>query len=174
MPLFAVLALLFVVLPVAELALLLRVGGVIGFWPTLSLVLLTGVVGAALARAQGFRAVATIQGELAAGRVPGGALLDGACILAGGVLLLTPGFITDSLGFALLVPPTRRVLQRWISGSVQRGISRGTIHVSMGGMTGRGWGPPPGGPGAQRPSDPPVIEAEVVESRMGEGSGHRS
>jgi UPF0716 protein FxsA len=110
------LVLLFILLPILDLTLLIRLGGSIGFWPTLALVLLTGAAGAALARAEGVRVLGMVQSELAAGRVPGSALLDGVAILAGGVLLLTPGFITDVIGLILLLPPTRR----WVQGGMRR------------------------------------------------------
>jgi UPF0716 protein FxsA len=109
MRILALLATLFVVLPVAELALLLRVGRTLGFWPTLGLVLFTGVLGAALARREGTRTLGALRSEVARGGLPGRAILDGASILVGGALLLTPGFLTDALGFALLFPPTRHV-----------------------------------------------------------------
>lgn len=163
----AFLALLFIVLPVVELALLLRVGGLIGFWPTLGLVILTGLAGAGLARAQGFRVVSVLQGELAAGRMPGRALLDGACILVGGALLLTPGFLTDAVGFSLLLPPTRGLLLRRLRRRIEEGIANGTLQVVMaGGGAGARWGTR-GWPVEQREdAGPPVVTAEVIETRV--------
>lgn len=113
---FARLALLFVVVPLVELALLIQVGQVLGLGPTILLVLATGVGGAALARKEGLRTLAAIQGDLAGGRLPGSALLDGAAVLFGGALLLTPGILTDVLGFSLLLPVTRR----WFAGRMRR------------------------------------------------------
>ncbi|MFW6206820.1 MAG: FxsA family protein, partial [Gemmatimonadota bacterium] len=106
------LALLFVVVPLVELAFLIQVGRWVGIWPTVGLVFLTGILGATLARAEGLRTLWSFQQELASGKLPGQPLLDGLCILVGGALLLTPGFVTDLAGFSLLLPPTRRLLQR--------------------------------------------------------------
>jgi len=113
---FARLALLFVVVPVLELALLVQVGRAVGLVPTLLLVLATGIGGAALARREGLRTLTAIQGDLALGRLPGEALLDGAAILFGGALLLTPGILTDVVGLSLLLPVTRR----WVAGRMRR------------------------------------------------------
>ncbi len=105
------LLLLFTVVPVLELMLLLELGRVVGLAPTLAIVLLTGVVGAWLARWQGLATLRTVQTEMAGGRVPAGALVDGLLILVAGALLLTPGLLTDTVGFLLLVPPTRAAVR---------------------------------------------------------------
>ena len=134
-------ALLFVVIPVVELVLLIEVGQAVGLWPTLFLVLLTGVTGAAMARAEGIRVFVAFQREVAAGRLPGGALLDGIAVLVGGAFLLTPGILTDFVGFALLFPPTRRWVQRRLTRRLERGIREGTIRVVSMGPSGFGpWG----------------------------------
>jgi UPF0716 protein FxsA len=143
---FARLALLFVLVPLAELALLVRLGQFLGLWPTLGLVVATGFAGAALARAEGLRAVRRVQAELAEGRVPGTALLDGLGILVGGALLLTPGLLTDVAGFLLLLPPTRR----WLRGRVQRALER---RVESGDLRVFVLDPAGGFPGS-RPPDP--------------------
>lgn len=109
---FARLFLLFVAVPLLDLFVLLRVGTVLGFWPTVGLVLLTGAIGAALARAQGLRTIGKIHSELAAGRIPAEQLADGAMILLAAALLVTPGFLTDMVGVALLIPPIRRVFRK--------------------------------------------------------------
>ena len=175
----ALLAVLFVVLPVAELALLLRVGRAIGFWPTLTLVLFTGVVGAMLARLEGTRTLLAFRGQLARGGIPGQPLMDGACVLVGGALLLTPGFLTDAVGFALLLPPTRRWIQRFVRRRIEDGVEAGTIQVAMagggGGMwwaAGRGAGPASGERVDSGPADEgEILEAEVVETRPGPRKG---
>ncbi|HSH76792.1 MAG TPA: FxsA family protein, partial [Longimicrobiales bacterium] len=89
------LALLFVIVPILELVLLIQLGRVVGLWPTLALVLVTGVTGAALARLEGMRVLFQFRRELAAGRIPGQAVLDGISVLVGGAFLLTPGLLTD-------------------------------------------------------------------------------
>lgn len=102
--------LLFTLVPLLELILLLRLGGLIGVWPTIGLVVVTGFVGAWLARREGARSWRAVQGELASGRLPGNELLHGALVLVAGVVLVTPGVITDAAGLALLVRPVRRKL----------------------------------------------------------------
>jgi UPF0716 protein FxsA len=126
---FARLALLFVLVPLAELALLVRLGQIMGLWPTLGLVAGTGVLGAALARAEGLRAVGRVQAELAAGRIPGRALLDGLAILLGGAFLLTPGLLTDVAGFLLLLPPTRRWIRGRVRAMLERRMASGELRV---------------------------------------------
>ncbi len=110
MPLLLLLA--FIAVPIVEIAVILRVGDAIGTWPTVALIVLTAAVGALLVRAQGFAVLRRIQDDLALGIFPAGALFEGAALLVAGVLLLTPGFVTDALGLALLVPPLRRALGR--------------------------------------------------------------
>ena len=128
---------LFVAVPLLELAILLRIGQWIGLMPTVTLVVTTGVAGAALARQQGIRAVLAVQRELASGRLPGRSLLDGLSILAGGALLLTPGVLTDLVGFSLLIPVTRRWLQRLAGRSLERRIREGSAEFQVYGPDGK-------------------------------------
>ena len=121
----------FVLLPLAELALLIQVGRAIGLLSTLVIVVLTGVIGAALARKQGLRAWLAIQAELRQGRMPAAALMDGLLILIGGIVLLTPGILTDLLGFALLLPPTRNALKRSLRRRFERAIDRGEASFTV-------------------------------------------
>ncbi len=123
------LILLFTVVPLIELALLIELGKHIGVWNTLAVVLLTGIVGAALARAQGFDILARIRNELSQGQLPSDSLIDGAMVLAGAILLLTPGLLTDALGFALLIPFTRLVFKRYLKKYFRSKIQTGEIHV---------------------------------------------
>jgi UPF0716 protein FxsA len=123
------LALLFVIVPILELVLLIELGQLMGLLPTLALVLFTGVAGAWLARAEGLRVFFQFQGELASGRLPGQAMLDGISVLVGGALLLTPGVLTDVAGFSLLFPPTRRWMQRRVRARLEHRIEEGTIRV---------------------------------------------
>lgn len=150
------LALLFVIVPVVELILLIEIGQVVGLLPTVGLVVFTGVTGAWLARAEGVRVFFQFQRELASGRLPGQSLLDGISVLIGGAFLLTPGVLTDLVGFSLLVPVTRRWIQRRIRKRLERRIADGTIRVvTMGNAGGGGfgfggWG---GAAGHSQPSD---------------------
>ena len=119
---FGWLLLLFVSLPLIELALLLRVSQAIELGPTIALVLVTGVLGAALARREGFRTWMRVQADLAAGRMPTSEIVDALLILVAGVVLVTPGLITDAIGFALLIPPVRNALKRKVAKQFQSRI----------------------------------------------------
>lgn len=121
--------LIFSVVPIIEIWLLIKVGRVIGALPTVCLLLVISLVGAWLAKSQGLRTVAAIRDELAAGRLPAAGLLDGAMILAGGILLLTPGFFTDFLGLFFLFPLSRTLLKKWLGRVLERGLSKGTIII---------------------------------------------
>ncbi len=99
-----------VAVPILEIALFIELGGLLGLWPTLGVVVLTALAGAALLRAQGFRVMRELQVQLEAGQDPAGTLAHGAMILVSGILLLTPGFFTDTVGFLLLVPAVRRAV----------------------------------------------------------------
>ena len=127
---------IFVAVPLLELVILLRIGQWIGLMPTVALVVTTGVAGAALARQQGVRAFLAVQRELAAGRLPGRSLLDGLAILVGGAFLLTPGVLTDVLGFSLLIPASRRWLQRLARRRLEQRIREGTVEFQVYGADG--------------------------------------
>lgn len=139
---FARLALLFVIVPLVELALLIQVGQWVGLGPTILLVLATGVGGAALARREGLRTLRSIQNQLAQGRLPGDELMDGAAILFGGALLLTPGVLTDFVGLSFLFPGTRRWMARRIRGWMARQVESGRVQWTVvGGPWDPGFGP---------------------------------
>src|SRR3954471_4769078 len=104
------LVLLFIAVPLAELAVIIQVGQAIGVWWTIALLLADSIVGSWLMRHQGRSAWRRFNEALQAGRVPTREVLDGALVIFGGALLLTPGFITDILGLVLLVPPTRALV----------------------------------------------------------------
>jgi UPF0716 protein FxsA len=114
------LLLLFTLVPLVELYLLIRIGGVIGVVPTIAIVVVTGALGAALARRQGLGVLRRLQEDLAGGRPPTDALIDGLLILVAGAMLLTPGLITDAAGFLLLVPAGRKVVRRAVSAAFAR------------------------------------------------------
>ncbi len=129
--------LLFTALPLLDLWVLLRIGGAIGFWNTVALVVATGLAGAWLAKLEGARVLRGWQRAVAEGRLPDEGVLSGALVLAGGLLLVSPGVITDALGLVLLFPPTRRAvataLRRWL----ERRIATGRIRVVSHGGFGR-------------------------------------
>ncbi len=111
---------LFIAIPIAELWLIIEIGGAIGILPTLGLLIVDSLVGAALARSQSRAAWERFNTALAEGRVPGREAFDGAMIILGGALLLTPGFITDAFGLILLIPPTRSLIRGVLSRMVTK------------------------------------------------------
>ena len=114
------LVVLFIVVPIAELYVIIQVGQAIGVMPTLALLILDSILGAALARSQGRAVWRAFNLALAEGRAPAREVLDGAMIIMGGALLLTPGFLTDVLGILLLLPPTRALLRRAVVGMARK------------------------------------------------------
>ena len=106
------LLLLFTLVPLAELYLLVKLGTVVGVAPTVALVVLTGILGAWLARVQGLSVLQRLGADLAEGQLPTDALIDGLLILVAGAVLLTPGLLTDALGFSLLVPQGRAAVRK--------------------------------------------------------------
>lgn len=133
MTIFGRLALLFVIVPLLELALLIQMGRWVGFWPTIALVVFTGVAGAWLTRIEGLRTIWKMRDDVAHGRVPGQAIMDGMAVLAGGAFLLTPGVLTDLVGFGLLFPTTRRLIQRRFMARLERRIQESVVQVSLSG-----------------------------------------
>lgn len=148
--------LLFTLVPITELWLLIRIGGLIGLPATLALVLFTGAAGAALARREGLRSWLSVQGELAAGKIPGTELVHGLLILVAGIVLLTPGVLTDLAGLALLIRPVRRRLIARLRTRFERQLEAGTVEFVGGPGLGVFWsgGVPGGDPGDRRPKGP--------------------
>ena len=120
----SILFLLFILVPPIEIGLFIAVGSRIGLWPTLGIVLLTAVIGASLVSRQGRAEFAKLQSEFAAGQFPAKPLVHGAMILVAGAVLITPGFLTDAVGFALLSPQIRETLRKW---GVRRWSNRVTV-----------------------------------------------
>lgn len=124
---FVRLLLLFTVIPLVELYLLLHVGAVIGAGTTILLVLGTGALGAYLARQEGLRTLGQIRHNLNQGILPAEEMLDGVIILAAGLLLITPGILTDVCGFLMLVPASRNAFKRWLRRRFDRAVT--TVHI---------------------------------------------
>jgi UPF0716 protein FxsA len=126
--------LLFIVLPAADLALLIQIGKVIGTFETLGLIFVTGVIGASLARHQGLQVLQRAQTEMQQGRVPSDNLADGMIILIAAALLITPGVITDAIGFLCLIPATRRGIKalvwKWFEHKVHAGQAQVYVFTS--------------------------------------------
>ena len=118
---------LFLVVPILEIYLILQVGQVIGGWPTVGLLVVESLIGGWIVRREGRRAWRALRGAFGSGRMPDRELADGALVLVGGTLLLTPGFLTDVVGFFFVLPLTRplarRVLTRWLGRRAVRSVS---------------------------------------------------
>lgn len=143
---FVRLLLLFTVVPAIELFLLLQIGAWLGPTTTFLLILLTGLVGATLAKREGISVLRDLQGELAKGLPPGSRIVEGVLVLVGGLLLITPGVFTDLVGVLLIVPPTRKFLAPRVLE-----VLKGRIDVRVGGAEAAWHQAPP----AQRPTPTP-------------------
>jgi UPF0716 protein FxsA len=125
------LLLLFVALPALELALLIEIGSRIGTLATLGLIVVTGAVGASLARRQGLGVLRKLQQEAAAGRMPAGSMVDGVIILMAAALLVTPGVLTDAFGFLCLVPAFRTLVKRALLRRFERAVRDGRVEIHV-------------------------------------------
>ena len=97
----------FIVVPIVEIALFIKIGALVGLWPTIIIVILTAILGTRLVKIQGLNAIKNVQNSIIGGQNITNSLINGALILTAGVLLLTPGFFTDAIGITLLIPQTR-------------------------------------------------------------------
>ncbi len=145
--------LFFLLVPLVEIYVLIQVGAVIGALPTVILVVLTAVIGVGLLRSQGLRTWMRAQEQLARGVLPAGELLEGMLLMLAGAFLLTPGFVTDTLGFLLLVPAVRALL-------IRRLMASGRWQV------GAGFGPAGPVPGAGPASEAGVAGGRVIEGEF--------
>jgi UPF0716 protein FxsA len=155
------LVVLFILVPIAELYVIIQVGQQIGALWTIALLIADSILGSMLLRSQSRSAWRRFNEQLAAGRAPGREVADGAMIIFGGALLLTPGFISDIFGLLLLLPPTRALLRRWI---VRRAVGRVTFGT---------FGAPHSVHGTGRPADPRArhdydVEGTATEREPGE------
>jgi len=158
------LILLFIVVPIAELAVIIQVGQEIGILWTVALLVADSILGSLLMRSQGRAAWRRFNVALQSGRPPAREVLDGVLVIFGGALLLTPGFLTDILGLGLLIPPTRAVVRRVL---VRRFADRMIASATRRAPT--GFGPPPGRPGA-RPTDVEGTAVDVDADGLPRGS----
>jgi UPF0716 protein FxsA len=174
--------LLFIALPIAEIAVFIEAGRLIGVIPTILLTIGSAFAGSVLMRVQGFSALNRFAQSVEKGEMPLTPVVDGIGILAAGILLITPGLLTDVLGLLLFIPPVRRGLGRWV---IKRAMASGAVHIrgfggprDFGGGTRPGPGPgrgpapksgpaPQGGKGFKRSSDVVDSEFETIEPRPG-------
>jgi UPF0716 protein FxsA len=152
--------LLFTVLPIVELAILIRFGQATVWWAPVLFVIATGIAGAALSRWQGLRVYQRIREDARQGRMPADALLDGFLILLAGILLITPGVLTDVVGIAFLIPPIRTLVKRGVKAWIQR-----NIEVRVAGMNADFWQNAGAAPRANS-ADDRIIDARVVGTRV--------
>lgn len=151
--------LLFIGVPIAEIALFIEIGGEIGLGWTLVAIVATALAGTWLVRQQGLATLARVRSEMDQQRMPVGEVITGVCILVAGALLLTPGFLTDALGFCLLIPPLRRAMAGGVIARMKKS-GRFEMHTTgPGPRTGPGAGPRPNAP----PGKGPVIDGEYEE-----------
>jgi UPF0716 protein FxsA len=144
---------LLLVVPILEITTIIAVGKVIGGWQTFALLVAESALGAWLVRREGARAWSALKGALRTGQMPSRQLADAALVLVGGTLLLTPGFLTDIVGFFFILPVTRPLARRALEAAVARRLLGGLVSRWPGGGPS---GPPPGGSG------PDIIEGEVL------------
>ena len=146
---------LFVILPILEIAVFIQVGGLIGLWPTLACIFATAIIGVAILRRQGFTVLRRAYEVTHAGQMPVAEAFDGFCLVIAGAFLLVPGFVTDAIGFLLLVPAVRR----WLRTSfADRLVRDAAVSVTIDGLT---VSRRPRGPGGRRPGrGGVVIDAE--------------
>lgn len=123
------LIILFTVVPLTELFILFRIGSYLGFFTTIGIVIGTGIVGAYHAKQQGFKVLQRIQSEISQGRFPADNLLDGFLLLIAGIVLLTPGLLTDLLGLSLLFPFSRTRIRSWLKDKFSDMIHNGNMRI---------------------------------------------
>ncbi|WP_321283328.1 FxsA family protein [uncultured Vibrio sp.] len=134
---FPILLLAFIFVPIIEIGLFIQVGGFLGLWPTIALVLITAVVGASLVRSQGIQTLMSVQGRLEQGEIPAQQIFEGVMLAVAGVLLLTPGFMTDALGMLVLLPAPRAAIAKYLmSKMVVKTVHGGGFHGGFSGQQG--------------------------------------
>jgi len=128
---FGKLLFLFIITPIVELFLLIEIGKAIGTLEIIGLTIASGIIGAALTKSQGFSVLRKMQKEMAEGRMPTANLMDGFMILIGGILLLTPGVLTDAIGFLFLIPWTRVLVKGLLMKWIIYKIHKDQIHIHI-------------------------------------------
>lgn len=155
-------ALALLLVPIVEIYVIIQVGQVIGGWPTVALLIAESAFGAWLIKREGRRAWAALQSSFETGKMPGRELADGALVLIGGTLLLTPGFVTDIFGFFFVLPFTRPLARRALTAFLGRRVTQldPTGLSGLGGVPGFG---PASGPTGPRSSADNVVQGEVID-----------
>ncbi len=169
----------FITIPIIEIAVFIQVGERIGVWPTIGIVIATAILGTAMLRQQGVSILFRIQENLAANRIPVHELFDGVCLVIAGALLLTPGFVTDSIGLLLFIAP----LRRWIAGEIgKRFIAKANLQFSSDFQDGQGRSYPDEGNGPiidgdfqdiTESTDEPQTDSKRIDQANRPGEGRR-
>jgi len=128
---FKVLFLLFVVVPIIEIAVLMQVGAILGVWPTIAIVVITAWLGAKNVKQQGIATLQSVQNKMATGEMPSDEIIAGLLLLIAGILLVTPGFVTDIFGLSLLVPQFRRLLIKSVQQHIVTSNTGSNQHFSF-------------------------------------------
>ena len=162
---FFYLFLLFIVLPLAEIVILVQIGMLTEWWVPIAIVLLTGIVGSALARWQGWKVLERIRTDMSSGRVPADSLIDGFLVLVAGVLFVLPGVVTDVVAICLLIPPVRAWGKRLAAAWFKR-----RIELRVGPIDGAMW---PDDDGARRQGQDRIIDAKVIGTRVEDANRRR-
>lgn len=163
---FFYLFLLFIVLPLVEIMILVKIGMLTSIWVPIAIVLVTGVVGSALARREGWKVLERIREDVRTGQMPADSLIDGFLVLLSGVLFVLPGVLTDVVGIVLLFPPSRQLVKRGVAAWFKRNVE---LHV---GRIGDSYWPNSGGSaGAEHDK---IIDARVISSRVEDAKKTRS
>ena len=160
----------FIGLPLIEIVVFIEVGGVLGVWPTIAATVATALAGSLLLRAQGLATLMRARAQMDQGQLPAREMFEGICLVLAGGLLLTPGFITDTLGLLLFVPPFRELLRRFIGHRLAQRAGQGRTRVFVDGqeINPNSWdsrtaNKPRGGHGRGKPGGGGVIEGEFEE-----------
>ncbi len=122
---------IFIIVPLIELLIIIKIGNELGFWPALALVVIPGLLGAVMARSQGKAVFSRVKSEIAKGRLPGVQIIDGMLIFFGGVLLITPGVVTDLLGLTVLLPGVRKLYRDCLINSFWRLVAAKSLRLHM-------------------------------------------
>jgi UPF0716 protein FxsA len=158
--------LLFIVLPLVEILILVKIGMLTSFWVPIAIVIVTGVVGSALARREGWKVLERMREDVRTGQMPADSLIDGFLVLLAGILFVLPGVLTDVVGIVLLFPPSRQLVKRGVAAWFKRNVE---LHVGR--IGGNHW-PSSGGPNA--PEHDKIIDARVISTRVEDANKARS
>ena len=170
---FPILLLLFILVPIIEIGLFIQVGGFLGLWPTIALVLVTAFVGASLVRSQGLQTLINVQNRLQQGELPAQQIFEGVMLAVAGVLLLTPGFMTDALGMLVLLPAPRAAIAKYLMSKMVVQSVGGGFHGGFSNQGGFGQDPFQRNPFDQRGDNGDTFEGEFERKDDDDNDRHK-